>query len=73
MSSGGHYRHRYARTISKLMQKAFKKLQNSPAREGALHEAVTHPTNRLPHLMAYTRCNAGHVSIEQNAPSGSSV
>jgi len=55
------------------MQKAFKKLQNSPAREGALHEAVTHPTNRLPHLMAYTRCNAGHVSIEQNAPSGSSV
>jgi transposase len=62
----GHYRQRYARPILKRMQKAFKKLEDCPALEGASREAVTYANRRWPHLMAYGKRGNGHIGIDQN-------
>ena len=62
----GHYRHLYAKPILKRIQKHFKKLENSPNLEGALHEVVTYANNRWQHLAAYSHLNNGHINIDQN-------
>jgi len=62
----GHYRHLYAKPILKRIQRAFRKLEHSPALEGALQEAVTYANNRWQHLSAYAKVGNGHINIDQN-------